>query len=238
MRVTPDLTVETALLEQGAHIVVGLDEVGRGAWAGPVSVGAVAIDRMSGPVPDGVADSKSLSRRARERVVPAIDAWAVGTAVGHASAHECDQLGMRAAIALAASRAIHLLDLAPDALVVDGPLDLVAVENEELEALVSGHRWRRAHAPEVVALVKADQTCGSVAAASVVAKVVRDDIMAGWDDDFPPYDFKQNAGYPSQAHQRALRGYGLTSVHRRSWRYTDSLPWHTGTGTLAAPSRR
>ena len=238
MTIEPDLMVETALLEQGATIVVGLDEVGRGAWAGPVSVGAVAIDRSAGPVPAGVRDSKMLSTRARERACPSIDSWAVGTAVGHASARECDQMGMRAAIALASSRAIEALELRPDALVVDGPLDLLDVENEHLEALVARHQWRQAPAPKVVALVKADQTCGTVAAASVVAKVARDNILAQWAPDCPPYDFDRNAGYPSQAHQRALRGYGLSSVHRRSWRYTDSIPWHVGTRTLAPRSHR
>ena len=106
----PDLTTEQRLLAAGATSVAGIDEVGRGAWAGPVSVGVVLIVETDTPAPVGLRDSKLLSPTARERLAPLVSDWATSAAVGHASARECDELGMRAAIALAASRAIEQLD--------------------------------------------------------------------------------------------------------------------------------
>ena len=232
MRVTPTLEVERKLFASGARVVVGLDEVGRGAWAGPVSVGAVAITTSCGEAPSTVRDSKALSAAARRRCVPLISEWATSDAVGHASAAECDELGMRAAVALAASRAIELLEVRPDALVVDGPLDLLDASNPALNEAVAGHVWRRGPRPSVEALVKADQHCASVSAASVIAKVRRDSILASWAESFPAFDLEQNAGYPSPSHQRALRGYGPTSIHRRSWRFIDAIPWMAGDATF------
>ncbi len=238
MRVTPTLEVERSLFARGARVVVGLDEVGRGAWAGPVSVGAVAITASCGEAPTTVRDSKALSAAARRRCVPLIDEWATAKAVGHASPAECDELGMRAGVALAASRAIEGLGVLPDALIVDGPLDLLDAPNAALHNAVAGHEWRRGPRPLVEALVKADQHCASVSAASVIAKVERDSILASWAESFPAFDLGQNAGYPSPAHQRALRGYGLTSIHRRSWRFVDSIPWMAGDATLRDPRHR
>ena len=222
---TPDLTAEAALFAQGATSVAGIDEVGRGAWAGPVSVGVVVIRSVDDEAPEGLRDSKLLTPNARRRIDPLVRAWAAEHAVGHATPQECDALGMRAAIALASSRALNSLTSVPDAVIVDGPLDLLFPQSLELSALVKDHGWRNNPPTTVQAIVKADQTCGSVAAASVVAKVERDAIMGSLAESFPAFDFDRNAGYPSPAHQTALRGYGLTAIHRKSWSFTELVPW-------------
>jgi len=223
----PDLSIERAAFDGGARVVVGLDEVGRGAWAGPVSVGAVAISPTTPDQPAGVRDSKRVAKTKRAGLVGAIEAWALGTAVGHASHHECDLLGMRAAIALASSRALEALGVRADIAIVDGPLDLLEADSLLLGNLVAEHSWRAAP-PSVVPVVKGDLHCASVAAASIVAKVERDTMMAELAESFPAYEFDHNVGYPSPVHQMALRGYGLTSIHRRSWSYVDGLPWLVG----------
>ena len=237
-RPIPDLATESRLFAAGATSVAGIDEVGRGAWAGPVSVGVVLIVDTSTPAPEGLRDSKLLSKRSRERLVPMVTTWATSSAVGHATPGECDLLGMRAAIALAASRALEVLDRVPDAVIVDGPLDLLSPQSLELSARVSGHRWRLTPPSVVEAVVRADQTCASVAAASVVAKVERDALMAGLAESFPAYDLDRNVGYPSTAHQTALRGYGLTPLHRRSWKFTETVPWERSPDANSRESRR
>jgi ribonuclease HII len=223
----PDLELERQLMAEGARTVAGLDEVGRGAWAGPVSVGVVLLDRSCGPAPAGIRDSKLLSATRRRVLEPEIRRWSLGAAVGSATHAECDQLGMRGAVALACSRALDELEVIPDAVIVDGPLDLLAGGSEGFVDLVASHRWRQTP-PRVEPVIKADQRCLSVAAASVVAKVARDAEMRSLAESFPAFDFHSNVGYPAPVHRRALLGYGLTSIHRRSWSYVDDLPLGAG----------
>ena len=223
----PDLDVERRLIAEGARTVAGLDEVGRGAWAGPVSVGAVLWTPECAEPPSGVKDSKLLSPARRTALAPLIKEWAAAWSIGSASHAECDVLGMRAAVALASSRALDGLGVAPDAVIVDGPLDLLAASGQVFEQLVATHRWRL-NPPRVEAMVKADQKCVSVAAASVVAKVTRDEEMSVLAESFPAFGFDSNAGYPAPVHRRALLGYGLTSIHRRSWSFVDDLPLGSG----------
>ena len=237
-RPTPDLSTERRLFRQGATSVAGIDEVGRGAWAGPVSVGIVLIADATTPPPHGLRDSKLLSAKERERLAPLVVGWAATAAVGHATPLECDQLGMRAAIALAASRAMELLDHVPDAVIVDGPLDLLFPESLALAAAVATHRWRSSPPRRVEAVVKADQTCATVSAASVLAKVERDAQMRALAESFPAFELERNVGYPSAAHQTALRGYGLTTLHRRSWKYTEMIPWERSVDHVRPGSRR
>lgn len=225
----PDLSREARILGEGAVTVAGIDEVGRGAWAGPVTVGVVVVDSSTPHPPAGLRDSKALSPRARRRLAPLVTAWARDWSIGSASPGECDELGMRAAIALASSRAIELLEVRPEALIVDGPLDLLAADNLLLAAKVASHGWRAMPPTRTEKVIKADQICASVAGASVVAKVARDALMAELSPSFPAFDLDSNAGYPSPAHQRALRGYGLTSIHRRSWSFVEGIPWMAGT---------
>jgi ribonuclease HII len=205
----PSLSVERTCFEAGDHLVCGIDEVGRGAWAGPVTVGAVVL----APQPKRilkVRDSKELTPEEREALYPRIVRWALAWAVGHASHIECDELGMTAALRLAGRRALRELaaqGCEPDRIILDGAYDYL----EQPE--------------RVRTLVDADATCLSVAAASVVAKVTRDRLMAAEAECYPGYDFDSNRGYPSPRHRCALLGYGPTAIHRRSWIYMEALPW-------------
>lgn len=205
----PKLHVEQGCFEAGAQLVCGIDEVGRGAWAGPVTVGAVVI----GPAPkriQKVRDSKELTLEQREALYPKILGWALAAAVGHSSAAECDHLGMTAALRLAAERALAGLaetGCVPDRIILDGNHDYLA-RPDQVRTVVDG-----------------DALCLSVAAASIVAKVTRDRLMAAEADCYPGYDFDSNRGYPSHRHRCALLGYGPTAIHRRSWIYMENLPW-------------
>lgn len=203
----PNLAVERECFSAGAGVVCGIDEVGRGAWAGPVSVGVVAV------TPDlrrivKVRDSKLLTVDEREALYPRIVRWALAWSVGHASPAECDELGMTAALRLAAERALAGLDgIKPDRILLDGAHDYLG-QSERVRTVVDG-----------------DAHCLSVAAASVVAKVTRDRLMAADAACYPGFDFDSNRGYPSPRHRCALLGYGPTAIHRRSWIYMEGLPW-------------
>ena len=169
----PTRSVERELWDRGLDIVVGVDEVGRGAWAGPLMVGAVILPRDRRV--NGVRDSKLLTERDRERLFERIASWTVAWGVGAASQVECDELGMSAAQRLAAARAFAALDVTPDAAVVDGRWDFVSP--------LVGHVERR---------VKADARCLSVAAASILAKVVRDREKREHAEHYPMWSFDTN----------------------------------------------
>jgi len=202
--VPPTHSVERSLRRAGARLVAGLDEVGRGAWAGPVTVGA-AVTGLRKP-PEGLTDSKLLTERRRSALAPLLADWVQAYALGHASAEECDELGMTAALRLAAQRALEALPVQPDAIILDGKHDYL------------GGPWR------VRTVIKGDQSCICVSAASVLAKVHRDGLMAEIGDDHPAFGFADNAGYPSPVHRAALEEYGPTEYHRLSWAYLDGLP--------------
>lgn len=203
-RRAPSLDIERALWEAGHDVVVGVDEVGRGAWAGPLSVGAAVLPRDRRVYK--IRDSKLLTEAEREALFDRITSWCRAWAVGHASQEECDALGMADAQRLAARRAIEGLELEPDHVVIDGNWDFVG-----------GGRTQR--------LVRADAVCLTVAAASILAKVTRDRIMRAEATHFPGYDFDLNKGYPCPRHKLALAAYGPTSIHRRAWVFMDHLPW-------------
>jgi len=211
---TPDLKQERRLRTEGYECVAGLDEVGRGAWAGPLTVGVAIVrprvTRRSMPV--WLRDSKMLSEARREEIFDAVGAWCQEWAVGHATPAECDEWGMTEALRVAARRAIAGLAQPPEAILVDGPVDLLRHPEDHF-------------AGEVRPIVDGDAKCASVAAASVLAKVVRDRLMRRESDHFPAYAFERNKGYPSPIHQTALRGYGPSAIHRRSWAFVRDLPW-------------
>ena len=200
----PSLTVERALWDGGHDVVVGVDEVGRGSWAGPLSIGAVVVPRDRRIYK--VRDSKMLTEPEREAMFDRVAEWCAAWSVGHASQAECDELGMSAAQRLAARRAIEGLGVTPDKVLLDGSWDFVGGGLAQT-------------------IVKGDATCLSIAAASILAKVTRDRMMRAAADSFPGYDFDRNKGYPCPRHKVALAGMGPTSIHRRSWAFMDSLPW-------------
>jgi ribonuclease HII len=203
-RTVPSLALERQLWAAGSEVVVGVDEVGRGAWAGPLSVGAAVLPRDRRVYK--VRDSKLLTEVERERMYDRVASWCLAWAVGHASQQECDTLGMSAAQKLAAGRAMDGLGLVADEVLVDGSWDFVA-----------GGRARR--------LVKGDATCLSIAAASILAKVTRDRIMRGEAQHYPLYDFEYNKGYPCPRHKLALKAWGPSAIHRRTWVFMEHLSW-------------
>ncbi|GHH65927.1 ribonuclease HII [Streptosporangium violaceochromogenes] len=199
---SPTYALEHLLSAGGSKLVAGVDEVGRGAWAGPVAVCAVVTD-LSEP-PAGLTDSKLLAPARRAAVSEEVTAWAAGVGYGEASHGEIDALGMTEALRRAAGRALAALPVRPDVVVLDGKHDYL------------GAPWA------VRCEIKGDLSCVSVAAASVVAKVRRDGYMASIG--FEEYGFAANAGYPSPVHRRALEELGPTPHHRLSWSYLDDLP--------------
>lgn len=203
----PTRSIERELWDRGHDVVVGIDEVGRGAWAGPLMVGAAVLPRDRRV--NGVRDSKALTEASRERLFARVAAWCTAWGVGAASQVECDELGMTAAQRLATRRALAAAGVTADAAVVDGRWNFVA-------PLV----------PVVELRVKADALCLSVAAASILAKVTRDRIMREQSEHFPHWGFERNKGYPCQQHRSALQGYGPSAIHRRTWVFMDHyVPW-------------
>lgn len=200
----PNLKLEKDLWAAGHDVVVGMDEVGRGSWAGPLTVGAAVLPE--GRRVNGVRDSKQLSEARREELFERVAGWCRAWSVGHASHSECDELGMSAAQKLAAARAIEGLGIRPDVVLIDGNWDFVENGNTRL-------------------IVKGDTKVLSIAAASILAKVTRDRIMRAESEHYPAFDFDRNKGYPCPRHKIALKGYGPTPIHRRSWAFMDSLPW-------------
>jgi ribonuclease HII len=206
------LRVERQMMRSGATFVCGVDEVGRGALSGPVSVGMVVVDLDARALP-GVRDSKLLTPAARVDLVPRIRRWAVACAVGHASADEIDEIGIIGALRRAGMRALDQLPFRPDAVLLDGKHDwLTPPAQSSLLDLEPGPP-----PPPVTMRIKADLTCASVAAASVLAKVERDAIMVDLARDHPQYGWHGNKGYAAPDHMEALERLGPCAQHRRSW---------------------
>jgi ribonuclease HII len=200
----PTLSVERSLWEQGHEVVVGVDEVGRGAWAGPITVGAAVLPQTRRVY--RIRDSKMLTEAEREKLFGRIADWCTAWAVGSASQEECDSIGMADAQRLAARRAIEGLGVQPDHALVDGNWDFVGLSST-----------RR--------IVRGDASCLSIAAASILAKVTRDRLMRKESPNYPVYEFDSNKGYPCPRHKMALHAYGPSAIHRRTWIFMENLVW-------------
>jgi len=206
--VEPTLEFEAALHDEGARFVIGVDEVGRGAIAGPVAVGVAVVSRDLGAHPVGIRDSKLLSEKRRDVLAPLAAEWAHFTAVGIASNDEVDQFGIVAALGIAGRRALIELH------------ELGASVRESVVLLDGSHDWLSpalAKPLPVRTRVKADRDCLSVAAASVVAKVHRDRLMVEADSRHPGYGWPGNKGYGSAGHFAAIAELGASEFHRRTW---------------------
>lgn len=240
MTTRPSLRREKAMFRGGLRYLAGCDEVGRGALAGPVSVGIVVIDPDVARVPDGLADSKLLTPARREALVPVINRWVCASAVGHAGPDEIDAWGLTKALRLAGLRALFDLDITPDVLLLDGSFDWLtppmaepavdepAVDEPGLWDLTesapeSMPPWPVLAVPPVVTQVKADLTCASVAAASVLAKTTRDAMMVDLARGHPHFGWAANKGYASDQHRDQLRVHGPCDQHRRSWSLGSSV---------------
>jgi ribonuclease HII len=221
-RLVPTLRWERRLLRSGCHLVAGMDEVGRGALAGPVSVGVVAVHPHTRSAPVGTRDSKLLTPDARTALVPLLRDWAHAWAVGHAGPEEIDAWGIVTALRMAGRRALADLGQQCDCVLLDGSHDwLTDPAGEQLLDLPSSATAPRillGIEPTVRTVVKGDQQCAAVAAASVLAKVERDAHMVELARRHPGYGWQRNKGYTSTEHVAGLREHGPSPLHRRSWR--------------------
>ena len=200
-RVLPDFSIETNIANGTRLLIAGVDEVGRGTLAGPVVAGAVILP---GPVPSKysslVNDSKLLSAAQRQKAFDWLVGWCVSYGVGASTADEIDSIGIVAATKLAMSRAIAELDPAPEHLLID------AVE-------------LRSIALPQTSIIRADSRSQSVAAASIIAKLTRDRLMATiFDSEYPGYGFAAHKGYGTTMHMAALKELGASPIHRRSFK--------------------
>lgn len=214
-----DLLVhERAWVDQG-ETVVGIDEVGRGALAGPMVVGAVVLSRIAQP-PETLNDSKLLTPAQREALIGPLELWASDWSLGSVSSSEIDAWGLRLALAVAATRALDGLKVRPSIALIDGSFNLLRAPRDVSFGVE--------HPPELsygelsaTTIVKGDQCCASIAAASVFAKVHRDRIMVELDRDFTAYGWSSNKGYGAKQHMEAIRRLGQTDHHRHSWQLPE-----------------
>jgi ribonuclease HII len=200
---TPDLQHEQKLWKEGSTAIAGLDEAGRGAWAGPVVAAAVILPRDRSDLIEalaGVRDSKLCTPDQREHLFPIIWEVALTAAVGVATHREVEEFNVVGATRLAMMRALAELKVEADALLIDGRT----------------LRLPDAHVQQV-SMDRGDQQSLSIAAASILAKVSRDRMMVEYDAEYPGYGFAQHKGYGTPQHWEALDSYGPCDIHRRTW---------------------
>lgn len=219
----PTLRIEREMLRSGIASLACVDEVGRGALCGPVTVGVVVITARTKPAPTGVRDSKLLSAQQRSALAPRIRRWA-DHAVGHASNVEIDDIGIIAALRLAGHRALAALAAPPDLVLLDGSHDYLT---QPVQPALFDDADDRLSLPPVVTRVKADLQCAGVAAASILAKTERDALMLELDRELPAYGLAANKGYAAAEHLDALRRLGPSAHHRISWRLPSSTVEHS-----------
>lgn len=205
----PTLERERALLREGnSRVLIAVDEVGRGALAGPVTLGAVMIHADTPDPPPGIRDSKQLSAKQRALLAPGIAAWA-RHAIIHVRARRIDQVGISRALGEGAVAAIReLLAWVPNAVatvLLDGKHDYVSPIDSQ---------W------PVCTVIRGDAVCASIAAASVLAKESRDAIMRDLHREFPHYGWNRNVGYGTSVHRAAIGQWGANQHHRRTWKLT------------------
>jgi ribonuclease HII len=217
----PTLQTESKLFERGNRFVIGIDEVGRGAIAGPVAVGVSLIDKQNPHLnswPEMLQDSKLMTPKSRAEIKQPLESWVENYAVGYSSNQEIDECGISEALKMAASRALREL-LSSDTLRSD------FAKMGAVILLDGSQNWlgKQAAGLEVDLQVKADTTCVSVASAAVLAKLKRDSLMELHDLDYPEYGFAGHKGYASAKHIQALRSHGPSPLHRLTW-LTRILP--------------
>jgi ribonuclease HII len=185
-------------------ITLGIDEVGRGCWAGPLVAGAVILSPKEGPI-KGLRDSKKLTKSRREQLAAEIHTRALAVGIGWVDPTEIDALGLTRAVGLAMERALAKIDVKIDEIIIDGNINYFA-------------RDVRAKA-----IVRADDSVPCVSAASIVAKVARDAYMAKVSEQYAGYGFAQHVGYGTATHIAALKSLGVTDIHRRSYKPVRAL---------------
>jgi ribonuclease HII len=200
----PTLDRERRLLRAGHSLIAGIDEAGRGAWAGPVVAAAVILDPAEVSQLDGVNDSKRLSPRQRDKLYQIILDHCVTYGIGQGSVEEIDAIGILPATRLAMTRAVAALSPQPDALIIDAV------------------RLPQVNKPQAV-FNFADSISLSVAAASILAKVTRDRLLIDLDAHYPAYQFARHKGYGTQIHRAALQSVGPCAIHRTSFKPISAL---------------
>lgn len=211
----PSLDSERRIFERGNRFVIGIDEVGRGAIAGPVAVGVSLIDKTNPALeawPEKLQDSKLMTPKSRSEIASPLMDWVSSYAVGFSSNKEIDQLGISAALRLAAGSAL-------DELFTDAKTRKSIAEDGAVILLDGSQNWlgKVSYGIDVQVQVKADTNCVSVAAAAVLAKITRDSLMQELDTQNPGYGLAGHKGYASAAHIAALRALGPTDIHRVTW---------------------
>ena len=214
----------------GIPALLCVDEVGRGALAGPVTVGVTVLDLSVRSAPTGLRDSKLLTPRARHALAPRLRRWPIACAVGHAEPEEIDAVGIIAALRVAAARAIVQLDVSVGDALLDGSHNWLTPP-DEAQALFPDPRAEQAASladlsvlpRRVVMKVRADLGCAGVAAASVLAKCERDLLMIELSARHPEYQWALNKGYSAPEHIDALRQHGPSPLHRLSWQLPGVL---------------
>lgn len=184
-----------------AMVIVGIDEVGRGCWAGPLVAAAVALRE---PI-TGVKDSKKLSKLQRDRLAIEIKLRAVAFGIGWVTPAELDTIGMTAAVGLAMQRALDQIEVQYEQLIIDGAINYFPNDSR------------------AQALIKADDSVPAVSAASIIAKVARDDYMSHLATTYPLYGFEKHVGYGTALHAEMLKLHGICAIHRRSFKPIQAL---------------
>ena len=205
---TPTLELEYSLIERGFDCVIGVDEVGRGALAGPVWVSAALWSPACSPIPEGLRDSKAISEKKRPEMASRAQAWLHLVTSGTRQAEHIDAEGIVASLGLAGVAAIKQLadalsDFSRPVIVLDGNSDWLST--------------RLGRSIPVMTQTKADATAASVSGASVVAKVGRDTLMVDAEQNYPGYGFAGHKGYGSAAHRDAIERLGVCDLHRKTW---------------------
>jgi ribonuclease HII len=211
----PSLDSERRIFERGNRFVIGIDEVGRGAIAGPVAVGVSLIDKTNPNLeswPEKLQDSKLMTAKSRSEITQPLVDWVSSYAVGFSANTEIDAVGISEALRLAAGRAL-------DELFKDANFRKMIAEDGAVILLDGSQNWlgKVSYGLDVNLQVKADTNCVSVAAAAVLAKVTRDSLMQDLDQQYPGYGIAGHKGYASAAHIAALRSLGPSAIHRVTW---------------------
>lgn len=196
--VTPTLKIEQSLWKKGVRFVCGLDEVGRGSFAGPVVVGAVVFEEGC-TIPEGIADSKLLKPKTREKLAKAIKECALAWAVCEVGVAVINKAGIGQATQMAFRKVVKNLRVYPDFILIDA-FSIKHLNKKRQQAVKDG-----------------DKVCVSISAASIIAKVHRDSLMVKMGIKYPEYGFGVHKGYGTKIHQEAIKKYGLTKVHRTSF---------------------
>ncbi len=217
--------------EHSVRFIGAVDEVGRGALAGPISVGVCVIDIQAVAEFPELRDSKLLAPAARQALVQPVRDWAAGYGVGHATAKEVDELGVTAALRLAGTRAVAHCAVAPQAVLLDGSYDwLTAPEQDLFDLLADDREPVGLHVP-VRTVIKGDMTCQGIAGASILAKVERDQLMIELATEHPDFGWEVNKGYATAAHRAAIGKLGPCVYHRTSWNLTSDPDSDQGKAT-------